>query len=136
MAKGYDTHKARLQALSLFGKDLARRAKSKCELSGESGVPLKIYEVPPFANEPDYASCLLLSESVIDQINKPNSINATKWRGVLAELIWSELQLQQVMAYRILQYLTQSEIWAQEIIADTYLDEDIIEWAKKAPLCD
>ena len=49
MAKGYDGNQARIEALSLLGKDLARRAKSKCELSGESGVPLKTYEVEPAA---------------------------------------------------------------------------------------
>ena len=105
MAKGYDTHQARVQALSLFGKDLARRAKSKCELSGESGVPLKTYEIAPVPNEPDYDKCLLVSEAVLDQLERPKSIQPDQWRGVLAELIWSELPTQQVMAYRLLQHI-------------------------------
>ncbi|MBT8494560.1 MAG: hypothetical protein KJO07_16000 [Deltaproteobacteria bacterium] len=32
MAKGYDQHQARLSAIQLCGKDLARRAKRRCEL--------------------------------------------------------------------------------------------------------
>jgi protein PhnA len=134
MAKGYDTHQARLQALSLFGKDLARRAKSKCELSGKSGVSLKTYEIEPVPNEPSFENCLLLSEAVIDQLNRPKSIQPDQWRGTLAELIWSELPAQQVMAYRLLQYLAQSEAWAQDVLSEAYLDEELIEWANKAPL--
>ncbi len=68
MANGYDDNQARIEALSLLGKYLARRAKSKCELSGESGVPLKTYEVEPAPSEPDVNKCLLVSESVLEQI--------------------------------------------------------------------
>ena len=41
MAKGYEIHQARAAALQALGKDLARRAKSKCELTGAAGVPLE-----------------------------------------------------------------------------------------------
>ncbi|MGJ8673648.1 phnA protein [Rubritalea sp.] len=134
MAKGYDTNQARLQALSLFGKDLARRAKSKCELSGESGVSLKTYEIEPTASEPDYDKCLLVSEAVLDQLKHPKSIQSKQWRGVLAELIWSELPAQQVMAYRLLEFIAKNESWAQDVIDEAYIDESVIEWAEKAPL--
>ncbi|MFC5049469.1 phnA protein [Rubritalea spongiae] len=134
MAKGYDTNQARLQALSLFGKDLARRAKSKCELSGQSGVPLKIYEIEPVPSQPDYDKCLLVSELVLEQLKRPKTIQANQWRGVLAELIWSELQPQQVMAYRLLKHIAQAEAWAQDVLADAYLDEELLQWAEKAPL--
>lgn len=134
MAKGYDTNQARQQTLSSFGKDLARRAKSKCELSGASGVSLKIYEVEPVPTEPDYASCLFLSETVIEQLKKPQLIEASQWRGILAELIWSELAPQQLMAYRLLRYIATSEAWAQEVLDEAYLDEAMIEQAEKALL--
>lgn len=134
MAKGYDTNQARLQALSLLGKDLARRAKSKCELSGESGVPLKIYELEPIPHEPDYGKCLLVSESVLEQLKHPKRIQANHWHGVLAELIWSELPAQQVMAYRLLIHIANSEVWAQDILTDAYLEDKTLEWAEKAPL--
>jgi protein PhnA len=41
MAKGHETHQSRVAALQALGKDLARRAKSKCELTGVGGVPLR-----------------------------------------------------------------------------------------------
>ena len=40
MAKGYELHQARMMALQGMGKDLTRRAKSKCELTGAAGVSL------------------------------------------------------------------------------------------------
>ena len=71
MAKGYDTNQARQQTLSLFGKDLARRSKSTCELSGVSGVALNIYEIPPVLDDPEFDRCLFLSEDVISQFKQP-----------------------------------------------------------------
>lgn len=133
MAKGYDAHQQRQLKLSAFGKDLARRAKSKCELSGASGVPLHIYEIPPAPDEPDYDRCLMLSEAVIDQINKPNTIIPDQWRN-LGELIWSELPIVQVMALRLLIHIAQSENWAQDIIDEAFLEEDVLETAHKETL--
>ena len=52
MAKGYELHQARMMALQAISKDLARRAKSKCELTGAAGVPLRPYEVPPVGEDP------------------------------------------------------------------------------------
>ena len=37
MAKGRQKHQARLDAITFWGKDLARRAKRKCEFCEESG---------------------------------------------------------------------------------------------------
>jgi protein PhnA len=100
MAKGYDANQERKQALSLFGRDLARRAKSKCELSGASGVPLVIYEIPPVPSEPDYDRCLMVSEAVRAQLEKPTTIRPAEWRH-LSELIWSDLPPVQTMVLRI-----------------------------------
>lgn len=133
MAKGYDTHQQRQQALSFLGKDLARRSKSRCELSGASGVPLRIYEIPPAPAEPDIDHCLMLCDEVIDQLNHPKSIQPDSWR-ILGELIWSELPAQQAMAYRLLLHLSTKAPWAASILEDAYLDDTIIEWAKKNPI--
>lgn len=134
MAKGYDTNKERLQALSYFGKDLARRSKSTCELSGESGVPLKIYEIHPVPKEPDFEQCLFLSEATIEQLEKSGkSLKPDKWRH-LREHIWSDLPQVQLMSVRILLFIAKNNTWAQEIIDDAYLDEELIELATSAPL--
>jgi len=133
MAKGYNEHQERLHTLSLFGKDLARRSKSTCELSGQSGVALKIYEVAPVPNQPDYDRCLFLSEQTISQLEQPKQIRAEEWR-ILGELIWSELIPVQVMAHRILTHISQSHSWAQEILEEAFLDEEVIQWAEKVKL--
>lgn len=128
MAKGYDANQQRQMSLSAYGKDLARRSKSKCELSGASGVPLHIYEIPPAPAEPEYDRCLMLSEHVIDQINKPSLIIPDHWRN-LGELIWSEIPAVQVMALRLLTQIAKSENWAQDIIDEAQLDDDLLDMA-------
>lgn len=133
MAKGYDSNQERLQALSLLGKDLARRAKSKCELSGESGVSLKTYEIEPIPKQPDFEKCLLVSEDVLDQLQRPKSLKAEQWRS-LGELIWSELSAQQMMAHRILTHIAKTKPWAQNILDEAYLDDELVEWSESAPL--
>ena len=133
MAKGYDQHQQRQLTLSAFGKDLARRSKSKCELSGAAGVALHIYEIPPAPTEPDPARCLMLSEDVIDQLNKPSRIVPDEWRG-LGELIWSEIPAVQIMACRILTHIAKEENWAQDILDEAYLDEELVEQANESPL--
>ena len=47
MARGLDKHKAHLDAVAAFGKDLARRAGRKCELCEESD------DLRPYETEPD-----------------------------------------------------------------------------------
>ncbi|MDB9741637.1 hypothetical protein OAB00_02145 [Akkermansiaceae bacterium] len=134
MAKGYDTNKERLQTLSLFGKDLARRSKSTCELSLSSGVPLKIYEIAPVPKEPIFENCLFLCEDTIQQLDSPKKhLKSDKWRH-LRELIWSELPQVQLMSVRILSYIAKSEPWAQEILDEAYLEEELADLAASAPL--
>lgn len=133
MAKGYNENQERLQALSLFGKDLARRSKSTCELSGQSGVSLKIYEILPVPTQPDYDRCLFLSEDTISQLEQPKRMRTDEWR-ILGELIWSELLPVQVMAHRMLTHIAKTQPWAQEILEEAFLDDDTLEWSSKSPL--
>lgn len=52
MAKGKEKHEARLREISLLGKDLARRAKQKCELCAGKG------DLRPHDTAPDAAPTL------------------------------------------------------------------------------
>lgn len=133
MGKGYEENQARLTLLSSFGKDLARRAKSTCELSGKSGAPLRIYEVLPVPKDPDPDRCLMLCDEVIDALAKPTLFKADEWRH-LSELIWTDQPMVQLMTVRILQDLGKTAPWCQEIIEEAYLDDEVIEAAEKAPL--
>jgi len=133
MGKGYEANQARLGVLQSFGKDLARRAKSTCELSQAKGVSLRIYEVPPVRVEPDFDRCLLLSDELIDQLEKPSKLNADDWRH-LAELIWSDQPMVQVVTIRLLEYFSKQHDWCREILEDAYVDEELLKMAREASL--
>ncbi|MEX1114336.1 MAG: hypothetical protein WEB53_03745 [Akkermansiaceae bacterium] len=133
MGRGYDTHQARVTALQLLGKDLARRAKSKCELTGAAGVPLRAYEVPPVAAEPDPERTLLLSEACHEVLDRPEKLEGRMWQ-LLAEVVWSEMPAVQVVAWRMLNRLAKREDWAREVIVEVFLDPEVEEWAKSAEL--
>ena len=133
MAKGYEQNQERQQALAFLGKGLARRARSKCELTLASGVPLVIYEVPPVPAEPDLERCLFVSESARDQLVKPTKFRPEEWRH-LNELVWSDLPVVQVMALRILRFLAGNHPWARQILEDLYPEPEIDAWADAVPL--
>lgn len=128
MAKGFDKHQAHLNQLSLLGKDLTRRSRASCELCTQSNVPLTIFEVPPEPKEPQLESVLHLCEACTSQLNMPKKLEATHWR-ILSETVWSEVPATQVMAVRILRHLAEENSWAQEILENVYLEDDLQAWA-------
>jgi protein PhnA len=133
MGKGYDTHQARVAALQALGKDLARRAKSKCELTGAAGVPLRPYEVPPVGADPEIERTLLVSEHCIEMLEHPNRLKGREWQ-CLAEVVWSEMPAVQVVAWRMLNELAKREDWAREVIEEVFLDEEVEAWARSFEL--
>ncbi len=133
MGKGYEVHQARVSALQVMGKDLARRAKSKCELTGAAGVPLRSYEVPPVPLEPDLERTLLVSEACLEALENPKRLKGREWQ-CLAETVWSEQAATQVVAWRMLLHLANTEDWAREVIEEVFLDEEVEVWAKAEKL--
>ena len=126
MAKGKDEFEARKAIVSQFGKDLARRCKSQCELCGES-TSLEIYEVPPVA-DPEFAKCAMICEVCKKQLEKPESINVNHWH-CLNETAWTEEPAVQVLVWRMLNHL-KAQGWAQDLKDQLYLEEEVIEWAE------
>ena len=133
MAKGYEMHQMRRTLLLGLGKDLARRAKSRCELTGAAGVPLRAYEVPPVGEMPDLERTLLLAEPCHAAIQRPQALAGREWR-CLAEAVWSDFPALQVLAWRLLGHLAQREDWAREVLAEVVLDPAIEDWARAADL--
>ncbi len=129
MGKGYEIHKARAIALQAIGKDLARRAKSKCELTGASGVPLRPYEVPPVSAEPDLERTLLISDKCYEVLENPKHLEGRTWQ-CLAEVVWSELPATQVVAWRMLSHLAEKEDWARDVLDEVFLDPEVEDWAR------
>ncbi len=129
MAKGYELHQARMMALQGIGKDLARRAKSKCELTGVSGTPLRAYEVPPVSEQPDIDRTLLVSEECYQALEHPSRLAGRSWQ-CLAGAVWSEIPAVQVVAWRMLRELAKREDWAREVLDEVFLDPEVEKWAK------
>jgi len=132
MAKGREEHEARQWALQSFGKDLARRAKSKCELCEVAGEKLAIFEVPPVPSEPDFDHCLLVCERCRSALEGSGAVvGGEEWR-VLAQTVWSEMPAAQVAAVLLLKRLAATEDWARETVEELYLDDEVADWVTRA----
>jgi protein PhnA len=129
MSKGYELHQARMMALQGLGKDLTRRAKSKCELTGAAGVSLRPYEVPPVGETPDFDRTLLISEECMEMLEHPERLAGRHWQ-CLAEAVWSEMPAVQVVAWRMLHELAKREDWAREALEEVFLDPETEAWAR------
>ena len=132
MAKGYQENKERMAALSFFGKDLARRARSKCELCESSGVSLSVCEVSPVpSGPPEIERCIFICDSCREQFLNPKKFEAgEKWR-CLAQTVWTEEPAIQVAAVRLLKRQADSQAWAREALDGLFLEEEIEEWVTK-----
>ncbi len=133
MAKGLEKYQERQKQLSLFGKDLTRRSRACCELCEKSGAKLAIYELAPVPNVPELDRCVFICSECAEQIENPKSIFPDYWR-FLSQSIWSETPAVQVLAARILDFLSRKESWAADILDEAYLDEEISERVKEQPL--
>lgn len=132
MAKGFEVNQERQAAIASFGKDLARRSKSRCELCETSGVPLKAYEVPPEPKMPELERCVFICDRCREQAENPKRFQAGEdWR-CLSQTVWSEVPAVQVMALRLLRRQAGSQPWAQETLEQVFLDPEVEAWADGA----
>lgn len=87
MAKGKEQHEARQQAIAFWGKDLARRAKRKCELCEEGGDLRPLDTAPD--REPELDTLALLCERCREvaagRIDDPRTLR------FLEAAVWSEV---------------------------------------------
>lgn len=130
MAKRLLKHQERQQAVSLFGKDLTRRANSCCELCSASGVKLGIFEVEPVPAEPDFEHCIFICETCQEQIEHPKRLQPNHWR-CLNTPIWSEVPAVQVQAVHLLRKLSAKHDWAEAMEEHLYLNEEVQAWLDK-----
>lgn len=132
MSKGKERHEEHQAALALLGKDLARRARSRCEICEASGVPLRPYEVPPAPREPELERCALICQTCESALENPRlSLADAEWR-CLSNTLWSELPAVQVAVVRLLRRLAPQAAWARELLEDSLLDEATLAWADQA----
>ena len=123
MARGRDAHQARKAALAALGRGLARRARSKCELCGESGshtVPLDA------AAEPDLDGVLLLCARCRELFENGRHDGLDSLR-FLEGAVWSELAPAQVVAVKLLERLAPDAeaSWPRDTLDGLWLDEAV-----------
>jgi len=132
MARGLEKHKERLAVLSSFGKELARRCKSRCELCENGGVKLEPFELEPIPAEPAFENCVMICESCASQIEEPRKFKPGEHWRCLAGIAWSNVPAVQVAAVRLLRRQADSQAWAREALEGLFLDEEIEAWVTKA----
>jgi protein PhnA len=129
VVRRYEKHQERLQALSMLGKDLARRARSRCELCEATGVKFCTREVEPIPAEPDLDHCLLICGECDQQMNRKGAPDEKYWR-CLETAAWKELPVVQVTAVRILRAIDVS--WSEQLLDQLYLWPETEKWLNKA----
>jgi len=130
MAKGLDNFKKRQDELKSFGKDLAKRSRSKCELCGAAGVHLDIFEVPPVHQEPDFDRCIFMCETCGSALGSIRKKSTEHWR-CLTDKIWSGIPAVKVLSVMILKEISSREPWAAALLEEVYLDEEEEAWSSK-----
>ena len=124
MAKGRDRHVARQAEVAGLGKDLSRRARSKCELCNQPGT-LKPVELTPLPPEPSIDWAALLCPKCT-QLIEAKKIDVSADYQFLRESIWSEVAPVQILAVRLMKRLANAGTnWAQGSLDDLYLDPEI-----------
>jgi protein PhnA len=103
-------------------KRLKDRSDSKCEISG-SEENLTVYLVEP-KTEAIPENCILINQSLLNQIQNPETMNPNDWRG-LSDSMWNENLPVQIVSWRMLARLKN-----HDLLDMMYLDEDALEWAK------
>ena len=128
MAKGYDKHQERQQAIQDLGRALARRARSTCELCERSGLPLHVREVSPPPEVPDIDHAVMVCETCGDAIDG-GALSPPDAYRFLEGVVWSDLPVVQVCAVRLLRRVADGgAAWAGDTLEGLYLEPDILQW--------
>lgn len=136
MAKGLDKSIERRSIVSNFGKNLAKRAKSKCELCEASGTKLYTYEVPPISDEPDFDKCIMICSDCLDKLERLSNIGKIENFSendlrFLGNSIWSETPIIKALSAFFLEKIRIHYSWADEVLENAYLDEETLEIVEK-----
>lgn len=103
-------------------KRLKDRSGSLCEISG-SDENLVVYLVEP-KTDATPENCILITKSLRDQIENPETMNPNDWRG-LSDSMWNENLPVQIVSWRM-----HARLKNIDMLEMMYLDEDALEWAK------
>ena len=107
MAKGYDQHIERKNKVNSFGRELTRRAKSKCELCEAIGVSLSVFEVPPVKEEPEVKRCIFIFDECNDKLERIKKAKENDFR-FLSNSMWSEVDMVRALSIVLLKEMTKN----------------------------
>lgn len=110
---------------------LKQRSQSKCELCSAAGE-LKVYSLVPGQQSADTSVIVCGTCWTFIQNQEPSDEN--HWR-CLAESMWSEFVPVQALSWRLLKRL-ETISWAQDLLNQMYLDDDVLLWAAEAVVSD
>lgn len=133
MAKGYDQHIERKNKVNSFGRELTRRAKSKCELCEATGVGLSVFEVPPVKEEPEVERCIFICDECKNKLERVKKAKENDFR-FLTNSIWSEVDMVRALSIKLLTEMTTKYSWAELVLDDLYIDEATEELIKTIEL--
>ncbi len=126
MARGRDAHQAHQAAVAALGRQLSRRASSRCELCEATGT-LRVHEVAPTLDEPHEDRAALLCDrcgGIVDN-GLPKRVNTDELRFA-EQAIWSELPPIQLSAVRICRALRAREVaWARDALDGLWLPDEV-----------
>lgn len=126
---GYAKHQERLDALNALGRQLARRARSKCEVCEAAQVPLAPYEVPPVPKAPDVDQTLFICQTCREGL-EGGALDPNHWR-LVETAIWNDFSPIKVCAYRITARLHNDGVaWATELLDMAYLTDEERQWVE------
>jgi len=111
-------------------ESLIERNPTQCELcsSTEDLSPHQVTSAPTDIQD----SSILICQTCLKQLTHQEAMNPKHWH-CLNETMWTEIPALKVMIWRILSALT-SEMWAQDLLDQLYMEEDLLSWAKQSPL--
>lgn len=109
-----------------IAEQLIARSGNKCELTSTT-ENLAIYTLPP-DGENDAAKAIYVCQKALKQLEKQEELDPEFWE-CLNESMWSEVPAVQVVAWRMLNRLS-NETWAMEALDLLYLEDNTLAWAK------
>jgi protein PhnA len=132
MAKWKGISKARKNNVTEFGKELVRRSKSTCELCGESGRSLSVYEVGKTDEEADLERCIHICDECKNTIKNLDKASENDLR-FLNHAIWSEERGVKAAAFHIISELEGKDkyLWIDDLLDMVYIDDELKEICEK-----
>ena len=126
MSKGFERNQEHLAQLNALGRELTRRAKSKCEFCNSAGKKLVIYEAILNKQAVNIEHCLFICEDCLALLQHPPKQNQSQLH-FLSNTIWSDTPIVKALAIAELQKLAPVIPWTQELLDSAYIEPEIQE---------